>query len=57
MEEFNETLRKLTGPKVRVTLYSEDKLMDTIMTSHPEDFITIDGKELTELRKDRGERL
>ena len=57
MEEFNETLRKLTGPKVRVTLFSEDKLMDTIMTSHPEDFITIDGKELTELRKDRGERL
>jgi proteasome lid subunit RPN8/RPN11 len=54
IDEFNGILREMTGPKIRVTLYSEDKLMDTIMTNNPQDFITINGKSIDDYKLERG---
>tara|TARA_R110000824_G_scaffold290363_1_gene478901 strand:- start:523 stop:957 length:435 start_codon:yes stop_codon:yes gene_type:complete len=52
LEQFNDTLRKLEGPnspKLRVQIYPEKVLMDTIMTSFAHDFITLNGQSIQEV--------
>ena len=52
LEQFNDTLRRLEGPnspKLRVQIYPEKVLMDTIMTSFAHDFITLNGQSIQEV--------
>tara|TARA_R110002020_G_scaffold443766_2_gene655066 strand:- start:3589 stop:4596 length:1008 start_codon:yes stop_codon:yes gene_type:complete len=56
VNEFNDTLRRLEGPnspKLRVDLYSENKLLDKCMELSPQDFITINTKPITDLLIER----